>query len=178
MEIWFDHINSLDVLSGRDIEFIIKDDGYVVAQTIEYVDELIESGNVLLLQGLGSLNGLAVRQDQRRCILHPFTPDTQPGVTQNSTHGPPAIRCHTQLKLSLGTWIKVNLRQAPRKGRRPGYGQRLRSCLRNGLEAYAEQNPDAVAEYLLFVTTCSSNATNEVTTIAAFDPDVHFDDRR
>ncbi|MEC7426670.1 MAG: hypothetical protein VX846_02545, partial [Actinomycetota bacterium] len=34
MEIWFQYINSLDVLSGRDIEFIIKDDGYVAAQTI------------------------------------------------------------------------------------------------------------------------------------------------
>jgi len=60
MEIWFDYIDSLDVLSGRDIEFIIKDDGYVAAQTIEYVDELIESANIHLIQGLGSPNGLAV----------------------------------------------------------------------------------------------------------------------
>ena len=60
MQIWFDYVDSLDVLSGRDIEFIIKDDGYVAAQTIEYVDELIESANVHLLQGLGSPNGLAV----------------------------------------------------------------------------------------------------------------------
>ena len=60
MQIWFDYIDSLDVLSGRDIEFIIKDDGYVAAQTIEYVDELIESANIHLIQGLGSPNGLAV----------------------------------------------------------------------------------------------------------------------
>ena len=37
---------------------IIKDDGYVAAQTIEHVDELIESSNVMALHGLGSPNGL------------------------------------------------------------------------------------------------------------------------
>jgi len=40
MQIWFDYINSLDVLSGRDIEFIIKDDGYVAAQTMSTLTNL------------------------------------------------------------------------------------------------------------------------------------------
>ena len=32
-------------IAGRDIELIVKDDGYVAVQTIEFIDELIESEN-------------------------------------------------------------------------------------------------------------------------------------
>ena len=60
-ENYWDWINDeLGGIGGRELVMIIKDDGYVAAQTIEYVDELIESSNVMALHGLGSPNGLAV----------------------------------------------------------------------------------------------------------------------
>ena len=60
-------------IGGRELKMIIKDDGYVAAQTIEFVDELIESANVFALHGLGSPNGLAVYDKiNDECVPHLF----------------------------------------------------------------------------------------------------------
>ena len=177
MQIYFDYVNSLDVLSGRDIEFIVKDDGYVAAQTIEYVDELIESGNVLLLQGLGSPNGLAVYDKiNDECIPHPFY------LSGHPAWGDPEIHPWTtsyQMSYSTeamlwGTWIKVNLAdQLPVTVAGLVMDNDFGLAYEMGFEAYVEQNPDVVAEYLpVRHDPAAPTLTNEVTTIAAFDPDV------
>ena len=177
MQIWFDYVDSLDVLSGRDIEFIIKDDGYVAAQTIEYVDELIESANVLLLQGLGSPNGLAVYDKiNEECIPHPFY------LSGHPAWGDPELHPWTtsyQMSYSTeavlwGTWIKVNLADdLPVKVAGLVMDNDFGLAYEMGFEAYAEQNPDVVAEYLpVRHDPAAPTLTNEVTTIAAFDPDV------
>ena len=177
MQIWFDYIDSLDVLSGRDIEFIIKDDGYVAAQTIEYVDELIESSNVHLLQGLGSPNGLAVYDKiNDECIPHPFY------LSGHPAWGDPEIHPWTtsyQMSYSTeamlwGTWIKVNLAdQLPVTVAGLVMDNDFGLAYEMGFEAYVEQNPDVVAEYLpVRHDPAAPTLTNEVTTIAAFDPDV------
>ena len=177
MQIWFDYVDSLDVLSGRDIEFIIKDDGYVAAQTIEYVDELIESANVHLLQGLGSPNGLAVYDKiNEECIPHPFY------LSGHPAWGDPELHPWTtsyQMSYSTeavlwGTWIKVNLADdLPVKVAGLVMDNDFGLAYEMGFEAYAEQNPDVVAEYLpVRHDPAAPTLTNEVTTIAAFDPDV------
>ena len=177
MQIWFDYIDSLDVLSGRDIEFIVKDDGYVAAQTIEYVDELIEYGNVLLLQGLGSPNGLAVYDKiNDECIPHPFY------LSGHPAWGDPELHPWTtsyQMSYSTeavlwGTWIKVNLAdKLPVKVAGLVMDNDFGLAYEMGFEAYVEQNPDVVAEYLpVRHDPAAPTLTNEVTTIAAFDPDV------
>ena len=177
MQIWFDYINSLDVLSGRDIEFIIKDDGYVAAQTIEFVDELIESGNILLIQGLGSPNGLAVYDKiNEECIPHPFY------LSGHPAWGDPEIHPWTtsyQMSYSTeavlwGTWIKVNLAdELPVKVAGLVMDNDFGLAYEKGFEFYAENNPDVVSEYLpVRHDPAAPTLTNEVTTIAAFDPDV------
>ena len=177
MQIWFDYIDSLDVLSGRDIEFIIKDDGYVAAQTIEYVDELIESGNVLLLQGLGSPNGLAVYDKiNDECIPHPFY------LSGHPAWGDPELHPWTtsyQMSYSTeavlwGTWIKVNLAdKLPVKVAGLVMDNDFGLAYEMGFEAYVEENPDVVSEYLpVRHDPAAPTLTNEVTTIAAFAPDV------
>ena len=177
MQIWFDYVDSLDVLSGRDIEFIIKDDGYVAAQTIEYVDELIESANVHLLQGLGSPNGLAVYDKiNEECIPHPFY------LSGHPAWGDPELHPWTtsyQMSYSTeavlwGTWIKVNLADdLPVKVAGLVMDNDFGLAYEMGFEAYAEQNPDVVEEYLpVRHDPAAPTLTNEVTTIAAFDPDV------
>ena len=177
MQIYFDYVNSLDVLSGRDIEFIIKDDGYVAAQTIEYVDELIESANVHLLQGLGSPNGLAVYDKiNAECIPHPFY------LSGHPAWGDPELHPWTtsyQMSYSTeavlwGTWIKVNLAdQLPVSVAGLVMDNDFGLAYEMGFEAYAEQNPDVVEEYLpVRHDPAAPTLTNEVTTIAAFDPDV------
>ena len=177
MQIWFDYIDSLDVLSGRDIEFIIKDDGYVAAQTIEYVDELIESANIHLIQGLGSPNGLAVYDKiNEECIPHPFY------LSGHPAWGDPELHPWTtsyQMSYSTeavlwGTWIKVNLAdELPVKVAGLVMDNDFGLAYEMGFESYAEQNPDVVAEYLpVRHDPAAPTLTNEVTTIAAIAPDV------
>ena len=177
MQIYFDYVNSLDVLSGRDIEFIIKDDGYVAAQTIEYVDELIESANVHLLQGLGSPNGLAVYDKiNAECIPHPFYLSGHPAWGDPEIHPWTTSRqmSYSTEAMLWGTWIKVNLAdQLPVSVAGLVMDNDFGLAYEMGFEAYAEQNPDVVAEYLpVRHDPAAPTLTNEVTTIAAFDPDV------
>ena len=177
MQIWFDYVDSLDVLSGRDIEFIIKDDGYVAAQTIEYVDELIESANVHLLQGLGSPNGLAVYDKiNAECIPHPFYLSGHPAWGDPEIHPWTTSRqmSYSTEAMLWGTWIKVNLAdQLPVSVAGLVMDNDFGLAYEMGFEAYAEQNPDVVEEYLpVRHDPAAPTLTNEVTTIAAFDPDV------
>ena len=177
MQIYFDYVNSLDVLSGRDIEFIIKDDGYVAAQTIEYVDELIESANVHLLQGLGSPNGLAVYDKiNAECIPHPFYLSGHPAWGDPEIHPWTTSRqmSYSTEAMLWGTWIKVNLAdQLPVSVAGLVMDNDFGLAYEMGFEAYAEQNPDVVEEYLpVRHDPAAPTLTNEVTTIAAFDPDV------
>ena len=63
--------DELGGIGGRKLKMIIKDDGYVAAQTIEFVDELIESANIFALHGLGSPIGLAVYDKiNQECVPH------------------------------------------------------------------------------------------------------------
>ena len=177
MGVYFDYVNSLDVLSGRDIEFIIKDDGYVAAQTIEYVDELIESSNVHLLQGLGSPNGLAVYDKiNAECIPHPFYLSGHPAWGDPEVHPWTTSRqmSYSTEAMLWGTWIKVNLAdQLPVTVAGLVMDNDFGLAYEMGFEAYAEENPDVVAEYLpVRHDPAAPTLTNEVTTIAAFDPDV------
>ena len=177
MGVYFDYVNSLDVLSGRDIEFIIKDDGYVAAQTIEYVDELIESSNVHLLQGLGSPNGLAVYDKiNAECIPHPFYLSGHPAWGDPEIHPWTTSRqmSYSTEAMLWGTWIKVNLAdQLPVTVAGLVMDNDFGLAYEMGFEAYAEENPDVVSEYLpVRHDPAAPTLTNEVTTIAAFDPDV------
>ena len=52
------YVNENGGIGGLDIELIVKDDAYVAAQTIEFIDELIESENVFMIVTLGSPNTL------------------------------------------------------------------------------------------------------------------------
>jgi len=177
MEIWFKYIDSLDVLSGRDIEFIIKDDGYVAAQTIEYVDELIESANIHLIQGLGSPNGLAVYDKiNEECLPHPFYLSGHPawGDPVNHPWTTSYQMSYSTEAVLWGTWIKVNLAdELPVKVAGLVMDNDFGLAYEMGFEAYVENNPDVVSEYLpVRHDPAAPTLTNEVTTIAAFDPDV------
>jgi hypothetical protein len=52
MEMWYKYTTQTGGVDGKDLVFITKDDGYVAAQTIEVVDELIQAENVFFLQTL------------------------------------------------------------------------------------------------------------------------------
>ena len=175
---YFDWVNENDGgIGGRAINMIVFDDGYVAAQTIEYVDELIESENVFAIQNGGSPNGLAVYDKiNEECIPHPFYISGHPawGDPVNHPWTTGMQMSYATEAMLWGTWIKSNLGdQLPVKVAGLVMDNDFGLAYEIGFENYAEANPDVVSEYLpVRHDPAAPTLTNEVTTIAAFDPDV------
>jgi len=164
-------------IGGRQLKLIIKDDGYVAAQTIEFVDELIESANIFALHGLGSPNGLAVYDKiNEECVPHLFYASGHPAWGDPVNH--PWTTSHQMSYLTeavlWGTWIKTNLAdELPVTVAGLVMDNDFGLAYEKGFEYYAENNPDVVSDYLpVRHDPAAPTLTNEVTTIAAFDPDV------
>ena len=178
MKNYFDWVNETDGgIGGRAINMIVFDDGYVAAQTIEYVDELIESQNVFAIQNGGSPNGLAVYDKiNEECIPHPFYISGHPawGDPVNHPWTTSMQMSYSTEAMLWGTWIKSNLPdELPVKVAGLVMDNDFGLAYEIGFENYAEANPDVVSEYLpVRHDPAAPTLTNEVTTIAAFDPDV------
>ncbi|MEE3257456.1 MAG: ABC transporter substrate-binding protein [Actinomycetota bacterium] len=171
------YTNDTGGVDGKDVELIIKDDGYVAAQTIEFVDELIESSNVFAILTLGSPNTLAVYDKiNEECIPHPFVMTGHPAWGDPEIH-PWTTGLHMSYSTEAvlwGTWIKNNLAdKLPVKVAGLVMDNDFGLAYEIGFELYAHANPDVVSEYLpVRHDPAAPTLTNEVTTIAAFDPDV------
>ena len=171
------YVNENGGIAGRDIELIVKDDAYVAAQTIEFIDELIESENVFMIVTLGSPNTLAVYDTiNAECIPQPFVMTGHPAWGDPEIHPWTSgmIMSYSTEAVLWGTWIKQNLAdQLPVKVAGLVMDNDFGLAYELGFEAYAEGNPDIVSEYLpVRHDPAAPTLTNEVTTIAAFDPDV------
>jgi branched-chain amino acid transport system substrate-binding protein len=169
--------DELGGIGGRQLKLIIKDDGYVAAQTIEFVDELIESANIFALHGLGSPNGLAVYDKiNAECVPHLFYASGHPAWGDPVKHPWTTSNQMSYLTEAVlwGTWIKSNLAdELPVKVAGLVMDNDFGLAYEKGFEYYAENNPDVVSEYLpVRHDPAAPTLTNEVTTIAAFDPDV------
>ena len=171
------YVNENGGIAGRDIELIVKDDAYVAAQTIEFIDELIESENVFMIVTLGSPNTLAVYDTiNAECIPQPFVMTGHPAWGDPEIHPWTSgmIMSYSTEAVLWGTWIKQNLAdQLPVKVAGLVMDNDFGLAYELGFEAYAEDNPYIVAEYLpVRHDPAAPPLTNEVTTIAAFAPDV------
>ena len=171
------YVNENGGIAGRDIELIVKDDAYVAAQTIEFIDELIESENVFMIVTLGSPNTLAVYDTiNAECIPQPFVMTGHPAWGDPEIHPWTSgmIMSYSTEAVLWGTWIKQNLAdQLPVKVAGLVMDNDFGLAYELGFEAYAEDNPDIVSEYLpVRHDPAAPTLTNEVTTIAAFAPDV------
>ena len=171
------YVNENGGVDGKSINLIIKDDGYVSAQTIEYIDELIESANVFSILTLGSPNTLAVYDKiNEECIPHPFVMSGHPAWGDPENH-PWTTGLHMSYSTEAvlwGTWIKNNLAdKLPVKVAGLVMDNDFGLAYEIGFQDYADKNPDVVAEYLpVRHDPAAPTLTNEVTTIDAFDPDV------
>ncbi len=177
MQIWFDYIADIDALSGRSVNMIIRDDGYVAAQTIEFTDELIENENIFMLQGLGSPNGLAVYDKVNdECIPHPFYLSGHPawGDPVNHPWTTAWQMSYSTEAVLWGTWMKLNLAdELPLKVAGLVMDNDFGLAYEEGFKVYAEANPDVVSEFVAIRhDPAAPTVTNEVTTIQASDPDV------
>ena len=171
------YVNENGGIGGKSINLIIKDDGYVSAQTIEFVDELIESANVFSILTLGSPNTLAVYDKiNEECIPHPFVMSGHPAWGDPENH-PWTTGLHMSYSTEAvlwGTWIKNNLAdKLPVKVAGLVMDNDFGLAYEIGFQDYTDKNPDVVAEYLpVRHDPAAPTLTNEVTTIDAFDPDV------
>ena len=170
-------VNENGGVGGLDITLITKDDGYVAAQTIEFVDELIEAENVFAILTLGSPNTLAVYDKiNAECIPQPFV------MTGHPAWGDPVNHPWTtglQLSYSTeailwGNWIRDNLAdELPVKVAGLVMDNDFGLAYEKGFEAYAHANPDIVSEFVpVRHDPAAPTLTNEVTTIAAAAPEV------
>ncbi len=178
---YLDWINANDPImvgdSSRELMLVVKDDAYVAAQTIEFVDELIEAENVFAILTLGSPNTLAVYDKiNSECIPHPFV------MTGHPAWGDPVNHPWTtgmQLSYSTeailwGSWIKQNLPDIlPVKVAGLVMDNDFGLAYELGFDEWAAANPDVVSEYRpVRHDPAAPTLTNEMTTISAFEPDV------
>ena len=177
MEAYFDYVNDTGGIAGAPSELIVKDDAYVDTKTIELVDELIQVEDPFYITTLGSPNTLAVYDTlNEACIPHPFVMTAHPAWGDPIEH---PFTSGLQLSFSTeaifwGNWIKVNMvDQLPAKVAGLVMDNYFGLAFKDSFEKWAELNPDVVSEFqAVSHDPLASTVTNEMTTVAAGDPDV------
>lgn len=171
------YVNESGGIGGREVVMIIKDDGYVAAQTIEFVDELIEGENIFSINTLGSPNTLATYDKiNDECIPHPFVMTGHPAWGDPVVH-PWTVGLHMSYATEAilwGGWIKANLAdQLPVRVAGLVMDNDFGLAYEDGFANYAAANPDVVEEFVpIRHDPAAPTITNEITTISASDPDV------
>ncbi len=177
-EVYLDYVNETHGgIGGLPIELLRRDDEYVATKTIELVEELLQTEKPLFFHTLGSPNTLAVYDTLNdRCVPHLFVatghpawgdPVNHPWTTSNQmSYGTEAIL--------WGAWIKENMAdRLPVTVAGLVMDNDFGLAYEGGMEAYAEANPDIVSEFTAVPhDPAAPTVTNEMTTIAAGDPDV------
>jgi len=173
------HVNAEGGIAGRDVVMKSYDDAYVAAQTIEFVDELIENDNVFAIHTLGSPNTLAVYDTlNAECIPQPFVWTGHPAWGDPEVHPwtTGSILSYSTESVLWGNWIKDNLAdELPVVVAGLVMDNDFGLAYELGFEEYAHNNPDVVSEFVpVRHDPASPTITNEITTIAASDPDVYI----
>ncbi len=181
-ENYLDWVNANDPLTlqdgtTRDMVLIVKDDAYVAANTIEFVDELIESENVFSILTLGSPNTLGTYDTiNEECIPHPYVMTGHPawGDPENHPWTTGLQLSYSTEALLWGNWIKDNLAdQLPVVVAGLVMDNDFGLAYESGFHNWAEANPDVVSKFeAVRHDPAAGTITNEMSTIKAADPDV------
>lgn len=177
MESYFGYVNDNGGIGGLPIELISKDDAYVATQTIELVDELLQSDKPFAIETLGSPNTLAVYDTMNEnCVPHPLAmtghpawgdPEGHPWTTGNQMS-------YATEAILWGAWIRANMAdQLPVTVAGLVMDNDFGLAYEDGMETFAEENPDVIAEFIpVRHDPAAPTVTNEMTTIASEEPDV------
>ncbi len=177
METYFDYVNANGGIGGQDIEWIVKDDGYVATQTIELVDELLQSDKPFAITTLGSPNTFAVYDTlNEKCVPQPLVLTGHPawGDPENHPWTTGQQMSYSTEAILWGAWIKKNMAdRLPVKVAGLVMENDFGLAYEGGMEAYAEENPDVISDFVAIRHEAAApTVTNEMTTIAAEQPDV------
>jgi len=176
MEAYFDYVNENGGIGpdGLQIDLITKDDAYVATQTQELVAELLQSEDPFYIQTLGSPNTFSVQGTMNEnCVPHPMA------MTGHQAWGDPDNNPWTSgLQLSYATeallwttWIEENVE--------PGAAvaglvmdNDFGLAFESAFEAFAEESDHIGEVTLVRHDPAAATLTNEMTTLAASNPDV------
>ncbi len=177
MQSYFKYVNENGGIDGRNIELIIKDDGYVATQTIELVDQLLQSDKPFMITTLGSPNTFAVYDTLgEKCVPHPFVMTGHPawGDPENHPWTWGNQMSYSTEAILWGTWIKTNMAdRLPVKVAGLVMENDFGLSYEGGMKAFADANPDIISEFVAVRHEAAApTVTNEMTTIAAAKPDV------
>ncbi len=177
-EVYLDYVNDTHGgIDGIPIQLLRRDDGYVAAQTIELVDELLQTEKPFFFHTIGSPNTLAVYDTlNENCIPHLFVatghpawgdPVDHPWTTGNQMS-------YATEAILWGAWIRENMAdQLPVTVSALVIDNDFGLAYEQGMEAFVEANPDVVAEFIpVRHDPAAPTVTNEMTTIAAEGADV------
>ncbi len=177
MDTYFDYVNETGGIGGLPIELVVKDDEYVATKTIELVDEILQAEDPFYVTTLGSPNTLAVYDSLNdKCVPHPFVMTGHPAWGDPEGHP-----WTTGLQMSYsteavfwGNWIKQNLAaDLPVKVAGLVMDNDFGLAYEDSFEKWVEANPDVVGEFVAVPhDPAAPTVTNEMTTIAASNPDV------
>lgn len=176
-DVYLDYVNANGGVGGLPVELVVKDDEYVATKTIELVDELLQSEDPFYVTTLGSPNTLAVYDKLNDlCVPHPFV------MTGHPAWGDPVGHPWTtglQMSYSTeavlwGNWIKANLAaDLPVKVGGLVMDNDFGLAYEDSFQKWVDANPDVVSEFQAVPhDPAAPTVTNEMTTLAAGDPDV------
>ncbi len=177
-EVYLDYVNDAHGgVAGVPLELLRRDDGYVATQTIEIVDELLQTDKPFYFHTLGSPNSLAVYDTiNDHCVPHLYVASGHPawGDPVNHPWTTSNQMSYATEAILWGSWIKENMAdRLPVKVAGLVMDNDFGLAYQQGMEAYAENNPDVVGEFFPVPhDPAAPTVTNEMTTIAASNPDV------
>lgn len=179
MENYFDWVNENDPVAGRQIKLVVKDDGNITAQTVEYVDELLENENVFSILTTGTrpslVNALKINLE---CVPHPFVLSGHPAFGD-----PDGYPWSTGMQLSFATeallwgeWIEQNLAgELPVKVVSMTNDVEIGLAYEYAFEAWADRNPGVVSEFVpLRHDPAATTLIPETETAVTLEPDVYI----
>jgi ABC-type branched-subunit amino acid transport system substrate-binding protein len=176
MEAYFGTINDAGGVGGRNINLIVKDDGYVASQTIEAVDELLQNENVFSITTLGSPNTFAVRDTLATACMPQILSQTGHPAWGDPMNYPWTtgfqMDYYTEAALWV-SWIEQNLAdQAPVKVGALVMDNDFGLSYESGFNQFSEGS-DVIGEFVVQKhDPAAPTVTNEVTTLAGEDLDV------
>ena len=175
---YFTYVNEkFGGIGGRELDLIIKDDEYVVTNSIENVNEMLELDKPFSIVTLGSPPSLANYDTlNEACVPQAFVMTGHPawGDPENHPWTTSSIMSYATEAILWGTWIKENLSdQLPVKVAGLVMNNDFGLAYEFGMQDYADANPDIISEFVpIRHDPAAATLTNELTTIAAEEPDV------
>lgn len=180
LETYFDYVNRTGGI-GPDrlqLELLVRDDSYIATQTQDAVDELLVRERPFAITTLGSPNTFAVRGMLRdACVPQPFVMTAHPawGDPENFPWTIGLQSSYATEAALWRAWIDENMaNQAPVTVSALVMDNEFGLAYEQAFERAAAQS--SVIDAVTFVRhdPAGSVLTNEITTLAAADPDVYI----